>query len=211
MTSTASTPPAPSPASDGLAALFANAGKAAGSGKGLPPVDLWNPPFCGDIDMRIATDGTWFYMGSPIGREAMVRLFSSVLRRDEDGATYLVTPVEKCRIRVDDAPFLAVELHAEGRGADQRLTLRTKVGDIVEAGAEHPFRFVIDPANDGIKPYVLVRGRLEARLNRPVMYQLIDLGEEAEVAGERWFGIWAGGSFFPIAPADGIEVALGER
>ncbi|TPQ51365.1 DUF1285 domain-containing protein, partial [Prosthecomicrobium hirschii] len=114
----------------GLEALIARAGQI----RGTPPVDRWNPPFCGDIDMRIAADGTWFYMGTPIGREALVRLFASVLRRDEDGRTYLVTPVEKCGIRVDDAPFLAVEMQAVGAEAEQKLVFRTNVGDIVEAG-----------------------------------------------------------------------------
>ena len=194
---------AASPA-DGLASLFANAGKALGEGRGVPPVERWEPPFCGEIDMRIASDGTWYYMGSPIGREAMVRLFASVLRRDADGETYLVTPVEKCRIRVEDAPFLAVELHAEGAGRAQRLTFRTRVGDIVEAGPGHPLRFAREVATGGVKPYLLVRGRLEARLNRAVTHQLLDLGEIAATAEGRWFGIWAGGQFFPVERAEAL-------
>lgn len=184
----------------GLEALIARAGSA--GAKGPPPVERWNPPFCGDIDMRIATDGTWFYMGTPIGREALVKLFASVLRRDEDGKTYLVTPVEKCGITVDDAPFVAVEMHAQGDGPDQRLTFRTNVGDVVEAGADHPLRFVIDAENGGLKPYVLVRGRLEARLGRAVMYELVEHGTEAVVDGRAWFGVHAGGRFFPAVPAD---------
>jgi hypothetical protein len=187
---------------DGLSALLAQAGKAGGVGHGPAPVELWNPPYCGAIDMRIAADGTWFYMGSPIGREAMVRLFASVLRKDDDGETYLVTPVERCGIRVDDAPFVGVELHVEGGGIDQRLTFRTNVGDIVTAGPAHPLRFALDPANGGVKPYLHVRGRLEARINRPVTYQLLDLGCEAEHAGAIWFGIWSDGVFFPVQPAD---------
>lgn len=196
--------PAPHSPADGLSALIANAGKAGGVGRGPAPVEKWNPPYCGMIDMRIAADGTWFYMGSPIGREAMVRLFASVLRKDEDGGTYLVTPVERCGIRVDDVPFVAVELHAEGEGVAQRLTFRTNVGDIVTAGPEHPLRFVVDAANAGVRPYFTVRGRLEARVNRAVTYQLLDLGVETEHAGERWFGVWSGGAFFPIQKADDL-------
>jgi hypothetical protein len=196
--------PAPASSADGLASLFANAGKAGGVGKGPAPVEKWNPPYCGAIDMRIAADGTWFYMGSPIGREAMVRLFASVLRKDEDGETYLVTPVERCGIRVDDAPFLAVEMHSTGEGETQRLTFRTNVGDIVEAGPDHALRFSIDTDHGGVKPYILVRGRLEARINRPVTYQMLDLGSEHDVHGRRWFGVWSGQIFFPIQPAEDI-------
>jgi hypothetical protein len=193
---------APASPADGLSALIANAGKAGGIGRGPAPVEKWNPPYCGLIDMRIAADGTWFYMGSPIGREAMVRLFASVLRKDEDGGTYLVTPVERCGIHVDDVPFVAVELHAEGERRDQRLTFRTNVGDIVAIDADHSLRFVVDAANDGVKPYFTVRGRLEARVNRAVTYQLLDLGVEADHEGERWFGVWSGGAFFPIERAE---------
>ncbi len=183
---------------------MANAGKAGGVGRGPAPVEKWNPPYCGAIDMRIAADGTWFYMGSPIGREAMVRLFASVLRKDEDGETYLVTPVERCGIRVDDAPFVAVEMHANDAGPDQRLTFRTNVGDIVDAGPEHPLRFAIDTEHGGVKPYILVRGRLEARINRAVTYQMLDLGSEQDIEGERWFGVRSGQTFFPIQRADDI-------
>ena len=154
--------------------------------------------------MRIAADGTWFYMGSPIGREAMVRLFASVLRKDDDGETYLVTPVERCGIRVEDAPFVAVELHAEGEGASQRLTFRTNVGDIVAAGSDHPLRFAIDTEHGGVKPYVHVRGRLEARINRAVTYQVLDLGTEQDLEDGRWFGIWSDETFFPIQRAEEI-------
>jgi hypothetical protein len=182
----------------GLEALM----RRAGAIRGAPPVDRWNPPFCGDIDMRIAADGTWYYMGTPIGREALVRLFASVLRRDEDGRTYLVTPVERCGITVDDAPFVAVEMQAEGEGAERRLVFRTNVGDVVEAGPEHPLRFEIVPGNGGLKPYLHVRGRLEARLARPVMYELVAEGTECGIDGVTWFGVWSGGRFFPIFPAE---------
>ncbi|NBN63230.1 DUF1285 domain-containing protein [Microvirga tunisiensis] len=179
---------------EGLGALLARAG--AGAGR-KPPVERWNPPFCGDIDMRIAANGSWHYLGSPIGREALVRLFASVLRHDEDGCHYLVTPVEKVRIRVDDAPFLAVELHAEGQGAAQRLTLRTSVGDVVVAGPDHRLRFVVEPETGGLKPYVRVRGRLDALLARPLLYELAGLFEDR--AGE--VGVWSDGVFFALPPA----------
>ena len=191
-------------ASGGLAALMAQLGGEA-SGRGPAPVERWNPPFCGDIDMRIAADGTWFYCGTPIGREAMVRLFASVLRRDEDGRTYLVTPVEKCGITVDDVAFVAVEMRAEGDGPDRILALRTNVGDRFPVDDDHPLRFEIDPVNGGLKPYVRVRGRLEARLARPVLYDLVALGETVSRDGRDWFGVWSAGRFFAIVPADEIE------
>ncbi len=181
-----------------LAALIANA---AGVGKGLPPVERWEPPFCGDIDMEIRADGTWFYMGTPIGRAPLVRLFSTVLRRDEDGKTYLVTPVEKVGIRIEDAHFIAVEMAAQETGAGQVLTFRTNVGDVVEAGEGHPLRFVVDAENHGLKPYLHVRGRLEARLSRPLMYDLVALGEEIEHEDDTWFAVRSGGAVFPIMQA----------
>lgn len=157
------------PESDDLAALIARAA----SGKGLPPVERWNPPFCGAIDMRIDREGRWHYCGSPIGREAMVRLFSTVLRRDGEDY-FLVTPVERVQISVEDVPFIAVELVQEAG----KLVFRTNVGDVVTAGPENPLRFATDRENDGLKPYLLVRGGLEARLSRAVTYQLVDLAEE---------------------------------
>ncbi len=187
----------------GLAALVSRLGD--GSGRGPAPVERWNPPFCGDIDMRIAADGTWFYCGTPIGREAMVRLFASVLRKDEDGRTYLVTPVEKCGITVDDAPFLAVAMSLEGEGRDRVIGFRTNVGDAVIVDDDHPLHFDLDPENGGLKPRVLVRGRLEARLARPVLYDLVELGETATVEGRDWFGVWSSGRFFPVAPAEDLE------
>lgn len=193
--------PAPAPVAAGLEALV----RRAGAIKGVPPVEKWHPPYCGDLDIRIKADGTWFYLGTPIGREPLVRLFASVLRKDEDGRTYLVTPVEKIGISVDDAPFVAVELHCEGEGEMARMTLRTNVGDVVEAGEAHPLRFVVDPANGGLKPYVHVRGRLEARLTRAVMYDLVSHGSEADVDGVTWFGVWSAGWFFPICAAAELE------
>ena len=186
-------------APSGLLAAAETEGKKA---RGLPPVHLWNPEFCGDIDMRIARDGTWFYMGTPIGRERLVRLFSTILRHDEDGKYYLVTPVEKVGIKVDDAPFLAVAMSVEGAGRNQTLTFTTNVGDATVAGAEHPIRFVVDKETGEPAPYVHVRARLEALINRAVFYDLVELGTEEEHEGERWFGIWSGGIFFPFMPAE---------
>jgi uncharacterized protein len=169
--------------------------KAARQAGALPPVHLWNPPDCGDIDMRIAADGTWFYMGTPIGRPAMVRLFSTILRRD--GARYvLVTPVEKVGIKVDDAPFVAVALETEGEGRDRCLSFRTNVGDVTEAGPEHPLRVVIGAESGEPRPYVHVRGGLEALIARPVFYELVDLATPRE--GQ--LGIWSKGRFFPLGP-----------
>lgn len=190
-------------AGGGLAALVARLGPEAG--RGPAPVERWNPPFCGDIDMRIAADGTWFYCGTPIGREAMVRLFSTVLRKDDDGKTYLVTPVEKCGITVDDVPFLAVAMSVEGEGRERIIGFRTNVGDAVVVDDGHPMRFELDAANGGLKPYVLVRGRLEARLARPVLYDLVELGETETIEGRAWFGVWSSGRFFAITPADELE------
>jgi hypothetical protein len=186
----------------GLEALIS---RAAASGKGLPPVDKWNPDFCGDLDMEIKADGTWFYMGTPIGRQRLVRLFSTVLRKDADEKTYLVTPVEKVGIRVEDAHFLAVELNVSGEGDKQIMTFRTNVGDIAEASAENPVRFVIDKANGGLKPYLLVRGRLEALLARPVMYELVSYGENIALSGKVMFAVRSKGKVFPIMPADALE------
>jgi hypothetical protein len=183
----------------GLEALVARAARA---GKGLPPVERWNPPFCGDIDMEIRQDGTWFYMGTPIGRAPLVQLFSTVLRKDADGKTYLVTPVERVGIRVVDAPFVAVEVDVSGQGDGRVVTFRTNVGDVVEAGPEHPLRFVDEEETGGLKPYVLVRGRLEALVARPVMYELVEHGEEIEIGGQAMFAIRSRGKIFPIMPAD---------
>jgi hypothetical protein len=189
-----------------LAALISRAAADSNDpGKGLPPVERWNPPFCGDIDMRIRSDGTWFYMGTPIGRHPLVRLFSTVLRKDEDGKTYLVTPVEKVGIRVEDAPFLAVEMAVSGVGDGRKLTFRTNVGDVAEAGPEHPLRFEIAGENQELKPYLHIRGRLEALVSRPVMYDLVELGEEVEINGRRMFAVRSGGMLFPLMPADELE------
>ena len=190
----------------GLAALIARAAaQTNGKDKGPPPVERWNPPFCGDIDMEIRSDGTWFYMGSPIGRQPLVRLFSTVLRKDEDGRIYLVTPVEKLGIRVVDAPFVAVEMNVSERQGERIITFRTNVGDIVEAGAEHPLRFVVHGENNELKPYLHVRGRLEALVSRAVMYDLVALGETVDVDGISMFALRSGGQVFPVMPAGELE------
>ncbi|ESR23160.1 DUF1285 domain-containing protein [Lutibaculum baratangense] len=181
----------------GLAALEAAAREA--GRRGAPPVERWNPDYCGDLDIRIAADGSWHYLGTPIGRQRLVRLFASVLRRDEDGRTYLVTPVEKIGITVDDAPFLAVEMAVEGEGKAQSVSFRTNVDDVVTVSADHPLRFVAEPGTGGIKPYVLVRGRLEALVTRALLYDLAELAVEAE--GHGGPGIWSEGAFFPMRGA----------
>jgi hypothetical protein len=190
---------------EGLARLQAGA-KRAQKGGGAP-VDQWNPPFCADLDMRIAADGTWFYLGSPIGRKRMVKLFASVLRREEDGKYYLVTPVEKVGIRVDDAPFLAVEMQVESPGPGQVLSFRTNVDDEVRVDGEHPLRFAAEQGTGGLKPYVLVRGRLEALISRAVFYDLVALGTNEMVDGVRMFGVWSAGGFFSMAPAAALAEA----
>ncbi|GAC1031215.1 DUF1285 domain-containing protein [Pseudomonas sp. No.21] len=165
--------------------------------KGLPPVHLWNPDFCGDIDMRIARDGTWYYLGTPIGRKPMVRLFSTIIRRDGDDY-FLVTPVEKVGITVDDAPFVAVSVEVSGEGEAQVLRFVTNVEDEVEAGAEHPIRVETDPITQEPAPYVHVRTNLEALIHRNVFYQLVELAVVRELDGRNWLGVWSGGQFFPI-------------
>ena len=194
-----------------LAALIARAADDRNNpSKGLPPVDRWNPPFCGDIDMEIRSDGTWFYMGTPIGRQPLVRLFSTVLRKDEDGRTYLVTPVEKVGIRVEDAPFLAVEMDVSERGGEPVLTFRTNVGDVVEAGREHPLRFVVEGANHELKPYLLMRGRLEALVSRAVMYDLVERGEVVAIDGVPMFALRSAGEVFAVMPAAELDVPADE-
>ncbi len=169
-------------------------------GKGLPPVEKWNPPFCGNIDMRIARDGTWFYMGTPIGRAPLVRLFSTIIRRDGDDY-FLVTPVEKVGITVDDAPFVAIDFNQ--RGAD--LVFETNVGDTVVAGPDAPIRVVRDAKSGEPSPYVLVRRNLEALIDRKSFYRLVDIGEIADVDGADWFGVRSQGAFFPIIPAAELD------
>ena len=180
-----------------------DAAKRAGA-KGPPPVHLWNPPFCGDLDMRIASDGTWYYLKTPIGRPALVKLFASVLKREDD-KYFLVTPVEKCGITVDDAPFLAVELQTQPSEQGRVLHFRTNVDDWVACDAEHALRFEPEPHSGGLKPYLHVRRDLWAKVRRPLFYELVELGEEREVAGTRMFGVASGSEFFAMAPADSLK------
>lgn len=167
--------------------------------RGLPPVERWDPPYCGAIDIRIAADGTWFHNGSPIRRDKMVKLFATILRREPDGRTVLVTPVESVGITVDDAAFVAVEMAVDGSGADRRVSFRTNVDDLVSVDAEHALRF--EQAPDGaLKPYLHVRRGLWALVTRALTYDLVDLAEERLVDGTPWLGLWAGGAFHAIAP-----------
>lgn len=165
--------------------------------KGPPPVHLWNPPFCGDIDMRIARDGTWFYLGTPIGRPGLVSLFASIIKREGD-AYFLVTPVEKVGITVDDAPFVAVDFEQ----VDDALEFVTNVGDTVRAGPDHPIRVVRDPETGEPSPYIHIRANLEALIDRKSFYRLVDLGEHGQHEGKEWFGLRSQGVFFPVIPSE---------
>lgn len=179
-----------------LSALEAAAREARGH-RGLPPVQAWSPPDCGDIDLRIAADGSWHYMGSPIARPALVRLFSTILRRDGDRYV-LVTPVEKVGIRVEDAPFTAVELGVEGEGCRQVLIFRTNVDDTARAGPAHPLRVKVNPNTGEPRPYVHIRAGLEALILRSVFYELVERAVVARVDGTAEWGVWSGGLFFPL-------------
>src|SRR5579871_289047 len=183
--------------SDEFAIGLASLQRDAAAGRGLPPVERWHPAHCGDIDIRIARDGTWFHQGSPIGRKELVRLFSTILRKDPDGF-HLVTPAEKMRITVEDAPFIAVLLDVEGKGREQRLAFTTNVGDVTIAGAENPIRVETRPSTDEPRPYVHVRRGLEARIARSVFYQLAELAVPGKGAGEGLLGVWSQHVFFPL-------------
>ena len=177
-----------------------SAAKAASKRGKLPPVHLWDPPFCGDLDMRIARDGTWFYLGTPIGRPELVRLFSTILKKEGDDY-FLVTPVEKVGITVDDAPFVAVDFTVAGEGREQVLTFETLRGDRAEAGVENPIRVERDPETGEPSPYVHIRAGLEALIDRKSFYRLVEIGATEPHEGEDWFGLWSDGVFFPVIPA----------
>jgi uncharacterized protein len=162
-----------------------------------PPVESWDPPFCGDIDMRIAADGSWYYMGTPIGRPALVKLFASVLRRDSDGAYFLVTPVEKVGIKVDDAPFIAVAVECEGQGSSRKMMFRTNVEDVVLASNDNALVVKIDPVTQAPRPYVHVRRGLNALVARSVFYELADIALSEHIDGMQ-LGLWSAGAFFPF-------------
>ncbi|MFN3825325.1 MAG: DUF1285 domain-containing protein [Pseudorhodobacter sp.] len=183
----------------GMDSVIASA-SAAAKGKGPAPVHLWDPPFCGDLDMRIARDGTWFYQGTPIGRPALVRVFSNILKREGD-SYFLVTPVEKVGIIVEDAPFVAVDFEVAGEGEAQQVTFTTHVGDSAAAGPDHPIRITRDAETGEPSPYVLVRTNLEALIDRKSFYRLVDLCVHHDHEGARWFGLWSGGRFFPLIPS----------
>ncbi len=186
--------PAPDPTLSRLSAALGDLPK-----RGLPPVERWDPPYCGAIDIRIAADGTWFHNGSPIRRDKLVKLFATILRREPDGRTVLVTPVESVGITVDDAAFVAVEMAVDGSGTDRRVSFRTNVDDLVSVDADHALRF--EEAPDGaLKPYLHVRRGLWALVTRALTYDLVDLAEERLVDGKPWLGLWAGGAFHTIAP-----------
>jgi uncharacterized protein len=174
----------------GLEALLKEHG-----GKGPPPVERWNPPYCGDIGMAIRADGVWMYQNSPIGRMPLVKLFASVLRRDADGKHYLVTPAEKVDVAVADAPFLAVEMEVRDPGPGQTLVFRTNVDDIVTCGPEHPLHFIEEPHSGGLKPYLHVRGRLQALVTRALYYDLVEL---AQADDEGTLTITSAGATFPL-------------
>jgi hypothetical protein len=169
-----------------------------------PPVELWDPPFCGDLDMRIAADGTWYYLKTPIGRHALVKLFASVLKREGD-SYFLVTPVEKCGIQVDDAPFVAVELKVENSDAGRVLNFRTNIDEWIGCGPDHQLRFEPEPGTGGLKPYLHVRRGLWAKVKRTLFFDLVDLGEQRDIAGRRMFGVSSMGAFFAMAPADQVK------
>lgn len=180
------------PSADNIAAAV----KAA-SRRGPPPVDQWNPPFCGDLDIRIARDGTWYYLGTPIGRMPLVKLFASILRL-EDGKFFLVTPVEKVGIKVDDAPLLAVDFDATGAGKDQVLHFFTKTEDEVEAGDGHDIRVERNPETGEPSPYIHIRRGLWALIDRKSFYRLVDLCRHETLDGQSWFGLWSRGRFYPV-------------
>ena len=179
--------------------LLSSAKGAVHPSQSLPPVHSWNPPLCGDLDMRIAKDGTWYYQGSPINRSSLVRLFSTILRRDEDGCFYLVTPVEKWRIQVEEAPFIAVSFEKKIIEGKQVLSFVTNVGDSVIADVQHPIRVEVDPDNGEPSPYIRIRDGLEAMLSRNVFYHLANIAQEKVMNGQATMGVESNGEFFALA------------
>ena len=183
---------------------LAEAARAAAA-TGKPPVNDWDPPHCGPINIRIGRDGTWYHEGRPITRPGLVRLFASILRRD--GEEYvLVTPVEKFSISVEDAPFVAQDFEVSGSGRAQEITFFTNVADAATAGPDHPFTVHVDPDTGAPAPYVTIRPGLKALIDRKSFYRLVDLGTEDEVEGKPWFGLWSSGRFFPMIPASDLAV-----
>jgi hypothetical protein len=186
------------PEAQSIAASVTIAAK--GGKKGPAPVHLWNPPYCGEIDIRIARDGLWYYLGTPIGRQPLVDLFAGVLKL-EDGKYFLVTPVEKVGITVEDAPLFVVDAEASGEGRAQNVTFYTRTGDVVVADADHRLRVTRDPGDGEPSPYIHIRSGLEARIDRKTFYRLVDLCCHETLDAGDWFGLWSGGTFFPVIPS----------
>lgn len=173
--------------------------------KGPAPVHLWNPPFCGNLDIRIARDGTWYYLGTPIGRKRLVKLFSTILRKDDDDY-FLVTPVEKVGIQVDDAPFVAVDFEVHGSGKNQEILFKTNVDEEAIAGPKNKIRVIHDPNTDEPSPYVRIRSNLDALIDRKSFYRLVDIAENYSIKGEQWFGVWSSNEFFPIILSSELDI-----
>ncbi len=178
------------------------AAKANSDGKGAPPVEQWNPDFCGEMDLVIRADGSWWHEGTRISRQSLVILYSTILRKDADGRHYLVTPVEKIGIQVEKAAFQAARVDIEGSGKGQSLFFTTNVGEVVEAGPERPIRVETDPETGEPAPFVRVRGRLEAFMRRPVFYELVDAATEIDTPEGKQLGVWSAGLFFPLGPVN---------
>lgn len=181
---------------------LAKAAKANAEGKGAPPVETWNPEFCGEMDLVIRADGSWWHEGTRISRDKLVKLFSTILRKDDDGRHYLVTPVEKIGIQVEKAAFIAARVDIKGAGQDQVIFFTTNVGDVIEAGTERPIRVETDPDSLEPAPFIKVRGGLEAYMRRPVFYELVDAASEIDVDGGKQLGVYSGGTFFPLGPVN---------
>ena len=173
---------------------------------GQRPVEKWNPDYCGEMDMLIKADGSWWHEGSRITRRGLIDLFASILRKDEDGETYLVTPVEKIKIEVERGHFVAVRVDVEGEGEAQRVFFTTNLDEVIEAGEQNPIRVETDSVTLEPAPFVTVRGRLEASLNRPVFYELVEKAVERDTPEGKQLGIWAGRQFFPLGPAGAHEL-----
>ena len=191
------------PSAEGIAA----AARAAIKSKTSPPVMDWNPPFCGDLDIRIARNGTWFYLGTPIGRFELVKLFSSILKI-EDGKYFLVTPIEKVGIKVDDAPFVAVDFNEIEITGEKALKFETQVGDEVIASDKNPIRVVRDAVSDEPAPYIHIRNGLDALIDRKTFYRLIDIGQHKKYENDDWFGIESASAFFPIIKSEELNNSI---
>ena len=194
---------AETPSAEGIAA----AARAATKSKTLPPVMSWNPPFCGDLDIRIARNGTWFYLGTPIGRFELVKLFSSILKI-EDGKYFLVTPVEKVGIQVDDAPFIAIDFNEIEINGQKALKFETHVGDQVIANFENPIRVETDAFSNEPAPYIHIRNGLDALIDRKTFYRLVEIGQHKKYDNENWFGIQSASSFFPIIKSKDLDLTI---